>query len=204
VQDSIITGIASVVESRDNSTGGHINRTSAVVNIFAHKLLEHPELGLDDAFLKNVTKAAPMHDLGKVAVDDVILRKPGRFTDEEYAKMKEHSAEGARVLSKVLAEVDDEAFVRIAINIAHFHHERYDGKGYPDGLCGEEIPVEARIMALADVFDALVSKRCYKEAFNYDKAFLIIEEGLGTQFDPVLGKLFIDCRSELEKYYDVS
>ena len=204
VQDSIITGIASVVESRDNSTGGHINRTSAVVNIFAHKLLEHPELGLDDAFLKNVTKAAPMHDLGKVAVDDVILRKPGRFTDEEYAKMKEHSAEGARVLSKVLAEVDDEAFVRIAINIAHFHHERYDGKGYPDGLHGEEIPVEARIMALADVFDALVSKRCYKEAFNYDKAFLIIEEGLGTQFDPVLGKLFIECRSELEKYYDVS
>lgn len=117
VQDSIITGIASVVESRDNSTGGHINRTSAVVNV------------------------------------------------------------------------------------AHFHHERWDGRGYPEGLKEEQIPVEARIMALADVFDALVSKRCYKEAFGFDRAFSIIEEGLGTQFDPVLGKLFLECRPELERLY---
>ena len=202
IQDSMITGMASVVESRDNSTGGHINRTSAVVRIFAKHLLQEPEFGFDETFLDNVSKAAPMHDLGKVAVDDVVLRKPGRFTDEEYEKMKKHSAEGARVLEKVLAEVDDEDFVRIAVNVAHYHHERYDGRGYPDGLNGEQIPAEARIMALADVFDALVSKRCYKDAMPYDKAFEIITEGLGTQFDPKLGKVFVECRSELESYYD--
>ena len=201
VQDSIITGIASVVESRDNSTGGHINRTSAVVRILAKKLLEKPEMELDREFLNHVIKVAPMHDLGKVAVDDVILRKPGKFTDEEYNRMKSHSAEGARVIRKVLAEVDDAAMLETAVNVAHFHHERWDGKGYPEGISQEAIPVEARIMALADVFDALVSKRCYKEAFGFDRAFSIIEEGLGSQFDPVLGKVFLECRPELEKLY---
>jgi len=201
VQDSIITGIASVVESRDNSTGGHINRTSAVVRILAKKLLEKTEMGFDKEFLDHVIKVAPMHDLGKVAVDDVILRKPGKFTDEEYQMMKSHSAEGARVIRKVLAEVDDEAMMETAVNVAHFHHERWDGKGYPEGIAEENIPVEARIMALADVFDALVSKRCYKEAFGFDRAFSIIEEGLGSQFDPVLGKIFLECRPELEKLY---
>ena len=205
VQNSIITGMASVVESRDNSTGGHINRTSSVVRIFARKLRTMPEImeqfGLNERFLHNVTKAAPMHDLGKIAVDDVILRKPGRFTDEEYAVMKKHPAEGAKVLKKVLNEVDDTDFTQIAFNIANYHHERYDGKGYPEGRVGEGIPVEARIMALADVFDALVSKRCYKEAFTFDQAFSIIEEGLGSQFDPVLGKVFMECRRELEAMY---
>ena len=201
VQDSIITGIASVVESRDNSTGGHIIRTSAVVRILAKKLLEKTEMGFDKEFLDHVIKVAPMHDLGKVAVDDVILRKPGKFTDEEYQMMKSHSAEGARVIRKVLAEVDDEAMMETAVNVAHFHHERWDGRGYPEGIAEENIPVEARIMALADVFDALVSKRCYKEAFGFDRAFSIIEEGLGSQFDPVLGKIFLECRPELEKLY---
>lgn len=201
VQDSIITGMASVVESRDNSTGGHINRTSAVVRILAKKLLEKPELGFDREFLDNVIKVAPMHDLGKVAVDDVILRKPGKFTDEEYNMMKSHSAEGARMIRKVLAEVDDAAMTEAAVNVAHFHHERWDGRGYPEGISREMIPMEARIMALADVFDALVSKRCYKEAFGFDRAFSIIEEGLGSQFDPVLGKIFLECRPELEKLY---
>lgn len=201
VQDSIITGIASVVESRDNSTGGHINRTSAVVKILTARLLENPEFDFPKTFLENVTKVAPMHDLGKVAVDDVVLRKPGKFTDEEYAKMKTHSAEGARVLQKVLAEVDDELLRQTAVNVANYHHERWDGKGYPEGLTGKAIPAEARIMALADVFDALVSKRCYKEAFSFDEAFRIVEEGLGTQFDPELGKVFLACRPELEELY---
>lgn len=203
VQDSIITGMASVVESRDNSTGGHINRTSMVVKQFSEKLIEHSaELGINEVFLNNVVKAAPMHDIGKIAVDDVVLRKPGKFTDEEYAKMKRHSAEGAKMLQKILSEVNDEYFKQIAINVAQYHHERYDGKGYPNGVSGENIPLEARIMSLADVFDALVSKRCYKDAFTYDKAFSIIEEGLGTQFDPVLGRLFSECRPELENLYN--
>lgn len=202
VQNSIITGMASVVESRDNSTGGHINRTSMVVRAFAQKLMDHADtLHLDDHFLHNVERAAPMHDIGKIAVDDVILRKQGRYTDEEYAKMKVHPAEGAKMLKIVLNEVDDEDFVRIALNVANYHHERWDGKGYPEQRAGEDIPIEARIMALADVFDALVSKRCYKEAYSFDKAFSIIRESLGTQFDPVLGELFLDCQVELRQLY---
>ena len=143
-----------------------------------------------------------MHDLGKIAVPDAILQKPGKFTDEEYEKMKSHSAQGAKIVEEVLSEVDDLEFKKIAINVAHYHHEKWDGSGYPDHLHNEEIPLEARIMALADVFDALVSKRCYKESFSYDKAFQIIEESLGTHFDPVLGQKFIDCRPKLEKLYD--
>jgi len=203
VQNSIVTGMASVVESRDNSTGGHINRTSRVVRIFARRLVDYSEaLGLDSRFLHNVAKAAPMHDIGKIAIDDTILRKPGKFTAEEYEIMKKHPAEGARILKTIMREVDDDAFVEIVLNVAHYHHERWDGTGYPTQRSGEDIPVEARIMALADVFDALVSKRCYKEAFTYKKAFSIIEESLGTQFDPVLGKYFLECREELKALYE--
>lgn len=205
VQNSIIAGMASMVESRDNSTGGHINRTSRVVGIFVYKLLQCPDvcnaLSLTEDFLHNISRAAPMHDLGKIAVDDGILRKPDKFTDEEYAEMQKHPAEGARILKEVLKEVDNEEFVRIAVNVAHYHHERWDGKGYPEHIAGEDIPVEARIMALADVFDALVSKRCYKEGFTYDRAFSIIADSLGTQFDPVLGRVFLMCRPELEALY---
>ena len=115
--------------------------------------------------------------------------------------MQKHPAEGAKILKKVLREVDDEDFVRIAVNIANFHHEHFDGTGYPEHRAGENIPVEARIMALADVFDALVSKRCYKEAYSYDKAFAIMEQSLGTLFDPVLGRVFLGCREELAALY---
>ncbi len=203
IQESIITGMASMVESRDNSTGGHILRTSDCVKIFIDKIKENDSYqNYSPIFLDNITKAAPMHDLGKIAVDDVILRKPGKFTPEEYEQMKKHPVEGARIVAKVLENIDDEVFEKIAVNIAHFHHERWDGTGYPDKLKKEEIPFEARIMALADVFDALVSKRCYKDAFSYDEAFKIIMQSLGTQFDPELGRIFICCRPELEDLYN--
>ena len=106
------------------------------------------------------------------------------------------------MVGKVLQEIDDERFKKIAVNVAHYHHERWDGSGYPNRISGEEIPLEARIMALADVFDALVSKRCYKDAFSYDDAFRIIEEGLGTQFDPEVGRMFLECRGRFEALYD--
>ena len=203
IQDSIITGMAVMVESRDNSTGGHIKRTSECVKVFIEELKNTEQFkNLAPSFCQDVIKAAPMHDLGKIAVDDAILRKPGKFTDEEYEIMKKHSAEGARIIENVLSEVDDEEFKQIAKNIAHFHHEKYNGQGYPDGLKETQIPLEARIMALADVFDALVSKRCYKDTFSYDKAFSIIEESLGSHFDPVLGKIFISCRPKLENLYN--
>ena len=191
-----------MVESRDNSTGGHIRRTSACVKILVDELRLDDRFVESETFLNNVVKTAPMHDLGKIAVDDVILRKPGKFTDEEYEQMKTHSEKGAKIVAEVLREIKDEEFVKIAVNVAHYHHEKWNGTGYPDKLSGIAIPLEARIMALADVFDALVSKRCYKEAYNYDKAFSIIEECLGSHFDPEIGRIFINCRSRLEKLYN--
>jgi response regulator RpfG family c-di-GMP phosphodiesterase len=203
IQNSIVTGMATMVESRDNSTGGHIKRTSDCVRIFIEELKKSLDFDfMTPSFCESVIKAAPMHDLGKIAVDDAILRKPGKFTDEEYEIMKSHSAAGAKIVANVLQEVDDLEFKQIAVNVAHYHHEKFDGKGYPCGLKGEEIPFEARIMALADVFDALVSKRCYKDSFSYDKAFQIIEESLGNHFDPILGKAFIACREKLEALYN--
>ena len=175
IQRSIITGIASMVESRDNSTGGHIKRTSECVRVFAELISKDDRFPTTEQFLDAVVRSAPKHDLGKIAVDDVILRKPGKFTPEEYAVMKTHSEKGAKIVEEVLKGVEDDYFVQIAINVAHYHHEKWDGTGYPMGIGGIEIPLEARIMALADVFDALVSKRCYKEAFDYDRAFKIIE-----------------------------
>jgi len=203
IQNSVIRGMAVMVESRDNSTGGHINRTSDCVKVFVDKLRKEKEFSdITDEFCESVIKAAPMHDLGKIAVDDAILRKPGKFTDQEYEIMKKHSAEGARIVEQVLKDVDNIEFKQIAVNVAHYHHEKWDGTGYPEKISGDQIPFEARIMALADVFDALVSKRCYKDSFTYDKAFQIIEESLGTHFDPKLGAVFIKCRGKLEELYN--
>lgn len=201
IQEMMVIGMATMVESRDLSTGGHIKRTSMVVRIFSQKLAGELD-GLPKSFLDMVIRAAPMHDLGKISVDDRVLRKQGRFTPEEYDEMKKHSAEGSRIVKQILEGVEEPKFVEIASNVAHYHHEKWDGSGYPDGLSGEEIPIEARIMALADVFDALVSKRFYKEAYSYDKAFEIIEDSIGTHFDPELGRIFLKCRPELEALYD--
>lgn len=201
IQERTILGMAQMVESRDLSTGGHIKRTSAVVKIFSKKLLE-ADMGFTEHFLHLVIRSAPMHDLGKIGVDDAVLRKQGKFTDEEYEKMKKHSEVGGKMVTDILAGVEEPDFVKVAFNVANFHHEKVNGKGYPMGLVGEMIPIEARIMALADVFDALVSKRCYKDAFTYDKAFSIITEDSGTHFDPKLVPIFVSCREELEEYYN--
>ncbi len=202
ISDSIIRGMAIMVEQRDNSTGGHISRTSDCVRVFMNYLDDIGDDTFTPEFKRTMIKAAPMHDLGKIAVDDEVLRKPGKFTDEEYEIMKKHAAAGAVIVERVLGESDDEEFKHVATNVAHYHHEKWNGKGYPEGIKEEEIPVEARIMALADVFDALVSKRCYKDKMSYDKAFGIIENDLGTHFDPALGKLFLECRPRLESLYD--
>jgi len=201
MHDNLIMSLAAMVESRDNSTGGHIRRTSEGVRILIDEIKKEGKLELTEEFCQDVIKAAPMHDLGKIAVDDAVLRKPGRFTDEEYEKMKQHAAEGARVIHEILQNTDDESFKIIAENVAHYHHERWDGSGYPEKISGENIPLEARIMAIADVYDALVSKRVYKEAFDYEKANSIIMEGMGTQFDPSLKSVYENARPRLEAYY---
>ncbi|MGN1416706.1 MAG: HD domain-containing phosphohydrolase [Oscillospiraceae bacterium] len=203
IQRRITLGMSDMIESRDSNTGGHVKRTSDVIKIFVEELKLCENEGRYSAeFYDNVINAAPMHDLGKIAVQDAILRKPGAFTPEEYAEMKTHAAKGAQIVEQVLSGVEDEAFLQIAINIAHYHHEKWDGSGYPDGLKGTQIPFEARIMALADVFDALVSKRCYKEKMTYDKAFEIIEESLDSHFDRELGHHFLECREQLIAYYE--
>ena len=201
MHDNLIMGLAMMVESRDNSTGGHIKRTSEGVRLLIDEILKEGKLELSEEFCKDVVKAAPMHDLGKIAVDDAILRKPGRFTDEEFNKMKAHAAEGARVIHKILLNTDDSSFKKVAENVAHYHHERWDGSGYPEKLAGEQIPIEARIMAIADVYDALVSKRVYKEAFDFERADNIIMEGMGTQFDPGLKSVYEKARPRFEEYY---
>ncbi|MBO6108657.1 MAG: HD domain-containing protein [Eubacterium sp.] len=201
MHDNLVLSMAMMVESRDNSTGGHIRRTSDCVRIIVDQMRTDPECELDDKFYTNIVKAAPMHDLGKIAVRDSILQKPGRFEPWEYEEMKKHAAEGARIVHEILKNTDDNDFHILAENVAHYHHEKWDGSGYPDGLSGEDIPIEARIMAIADVYDALVSKRVYKERMSFEKADSIIMEGMGQHFDPSLEKYYVAVRPRLEEYY---
>ena len=201
MHDNLVLSMAVMVESRDNSTGGHIRRTSEGVRLLVEQMRADGFAGLTDDFCSNVIKEAPMHDLGNIAVDDAILRKPGRFTPEEFEKMKAHAPEGARIVHEILKGTDDDAFRRIAENVALYHHERWDGSGYPEGLAGEDIPLEARIMAIADVYDALVSKRVYKEAMSFEKAHAIIMEGMGTQFDKALEPYYLRAKPHLEEFY---
>ena len=202
MQMSTILGMAAMIESRDNSTGGHINRTSACVALFVEHLRKLDDYNMSENYWDSVINAAPLHDLGKIAVDDAILRKPSGLTDEEYEKMKIHAPYGAKIMSKVLEDVEDKEFVRVATNVAHYHHEKYNGTGYPDQLRGESIPFEARIMALADVFDALASRRYYKEPMSYDEAFELIRQELGHHFDPHLGRIFISLKKEIIALYE--
>ena len=201
MHNNLIMSMATMVESRDNSTGGHIRRTSEGVRLLIDAVKETGAFELSDTFCRNLIKAAPMHDLGKIAVEDAILRKPGRFTPEEFAVMKTHAPEGARIVHEILKDTDDDEFHILAENVAHYHHERWDGSGYPEGLKGEAIPLEARIMAVADVYDALVSKRVYKEKMSFEKADTIIREGMGSQFDPALEPVYLAARPKLEAYY---
>lgn len=202
MHDKLVLGMATMVEGRDNSTGGHIKRTSDCVRILIDEMRKDPNLKLSESFCKCVIKAAPMHDLGKITIDDAILRKPGKFTPEEFAVMKTHAEQGARIVKQILEGTDDKEFYQIAVNVAHYHHERWDGSGYPKGLKGEEIPYEARIMAIADVYDALVSKRVYKERMSFETANAIIMDGMGKHFDKSLEPYYAKAREKLESYYE--
>lgn len=201
MHDKLILSMATMVESRDNSTGGHIKRTSMGVRILTDEMKKAHYANLDEEFYNRIIKAAPMHDLGKIAVDDSILRNPGKYTQDEYEQMKVHAAEGAKIVHQILEGTDDHEFHLIAENVAHYHHERWDGSGYPCGLKADEIPIEARIMAIADVYDALVSKRVYKEKMSFELANKIIIESMGTHFDKMLEPFYMRARPKLEEYY---
>lgn len=200
--NDITVGMASIVENRDANTGGHIRRTSDIVRIFVQKLMKDEELPeLDGKFADCIIRSAPLHDFGKIGISDAILNKPGKYTPEEYEEMKKHPIFGADIVERILQNSEDTEFKRVAKNIAHYHHEKWDGSGYPKGLRGTEIPIEARIMALADVFDALVSKRVYKEKFSFDEAVAIIKDSCGSHFDPFLCERFLNCKNELISVY---
>ena len=203
MQEKIIAGLANLIESRDTETGEHVDRTSAYVRVLAEDAKAeglYPEI-LTDHYIELLCLLAPMHDVGKILVSDKILRKPGKLTPEEYEEIKKHAAMGGVVVKQILGDITDEEYVSFASDIATYHHERWDGSGYPKGLKGEEIPLSARIMALSDVFDALVSKRCYKDEMPAEEAFKVIESESGTHFDPKLVKIFL---AHKEKYAEIN
>lgn len=197
----MLLGLADIIENRDNNTGGHVKRTRDIVDILVNTTKEKSNIQVSEYFRKSVVRAASMHDIGKINIDDRILRKPGRFTEEEYAIMKEHSVKSEEIVMAVLDGIEEPEFVQIARNIARYHYEKWDGSGYPDHLRGEQIPLEARIMAITDVYDALVSTRCYKKSMSFEQASEIIITSMGTHFDPQLKDIFLVCRSDLEAYY---
>lgn len=202
--DSMVEGFATMVENRDDNTGGHIRRTRAYVNLMLHKMRHDKRYEgiVNKDYLVNVSNAAPLHDIGKIATPDRILQKPGKLTDEEYAVMKEHAARGGEIILNMFKDIDGPEFQKIAYEVARFHHEKYNGKGYPDGLSGEQIPLHARVMAIADVFDAVSQKRCYREAMPINQCFDIIAKGSGTDFDPYLTQMFLGSRAEIEQLMD--
>ena len=197
LQDAIIIAMASLAETRDNDTGHHIRRTQHYIRELAICLKKHEHFAelLDDKFIATLYKSAPLHDIGKVGVPDRILLKPGRLTPEEFEEMKRHTIYGRDAIIAAEKSLDvPESFLFAARDIAYSHHEKWDGSGYPQGLVGEAIPLSARLMAIADVYDALITKRIYKEAIPHDEAVSIIEAGKGTHFDPEVIEAFIEVK----------
>ena len=200
MQSGLILVLADVVESRDENTGFHIRKTAAYAGIILKGLrkLGYYSDQITDSYIEDVVNAAPLHDIGKIEVPDKILNKPGKLDDDEYEIMKTHAMAGSRMIQKAMKNVPESGYLNEAKNLAEFHHEKWNGKGYPHGLAGEEIPLSARALAAADVFDALVSKRVYKPPFDFDKAFEIIREGSGTHFDPKIVEAFVLMQDEIK------
>ena len=200
MQDGLIVTMADMVENRDSDTGAHIQKTAAYVRIIVEGLKKHGYYAekITPKFISDVVRSAPLHDVGKINISDEVLNKPGKLTAEEFEIMKTHTTAGKHIIERVISTVQGDSYLKEARNMAAYHHERWDGKGYPEGLHGEVIPLAARIMAVADVFDALTSPRVYKPAFPLEKALSIIEEGKGTQFDPKCVEVFFDAMDEVK------
>lgn len=191
--DLITVSFAGLVESRDGVTGGHLKNTSIYFSAFIGHLKSLPayKAELPPSLVKKACRSAPLHDVGKISIKDAVLQKPASLSDEEFSKMKMHSVIGGDLFDYLRERIPDKEFASVAGDIARYHHERWDGKGYPEGLNGEKIPLVARIMSIVDVYDALTSRRPYKEPFSHEKAMGLIAEGSGTQFDPRLVEEFL-------------
>jgi len=198
IRDIGMKALSSLAKTRDNETGGHILRTQGYIDLLARELALKPDNAayLSDKKIDYIVKAAPLHDIGKVGIPDAILLKPGKLTIEEFEVMKQHAKLGADALRSCIDDVEsveehkELEFLNVAIEISQHHHEKWDGSGYPDGLSGESIPLPARLMALADVFDALISRRVYKAPFSFEDSVHIIIQGSGGHFDPQIVEVF--------------
>lgn len=200
-QEHTIISLSNLVENRDTDTGEHARRTSLFVELLARKTMRdgyYTDI-INDSYIKLLVRAAPMHDIGKIVVSDSILKKHGKLDDFEYEMMKQHAEEGGRIVSDIIGITEDEAYIQIAKEMAQSHHERWDGEGYPNKLANEQIPLAARLMAIADVFDALVFDRCYKKAVSPEEAFEIIKDESGTHFDPILVSEFLLLKEEITR-----
>lgn len=196
IQDVSLRALANLAEARDQETGKHILRTQGYVKVLAQELAKLPKYAqmLNPETIDSYAKAAPLHDIGKVGIPDQILSKPGKHTPEEWEIMKSHARVGAEAIWRAIQDEEDQAgldFLRIAMDIAHYHHEKWDGSGYPEGLRGDQIPLCARMMAVADMFDALLSKRVYKPAFTLEKTQEMVIDGRGKHFDPEVIDAFV-------------
>jgi len=201
VQDVALRALASLAEMRDTETGEHILRTQRYVEVLAKKLATYEKYRgeLTPEKIRLIVKASPLHDIGKVGIPDNILRKPGKLTADEWTIMQQHAEKGASAIWHAIKNQSAQEsldFLRVAMDIAHFHHEKWDGSGYPKGLSGDDIPIAARVMALADVFDALTSKRIYKDKFSFEESSRLILEGSGVHFDPLLVKAFEETKDQ--------
>ena len=198
MQNHTIESLSNLVENRDEDTGEHVRRTRAYVELIAVQLMKnnrYPEI-ITPRYIRFLKRAAPMHDIGKIVVPDAVLKKPGRFTPDEFKLMQRHTSEGGRIVHEILDGFEDPEYIQITADIATYHHEKWDGSGYPSKLKGEEIPLCARIMAVADVFDALVSPRVYKSPMTYEEAYTIIESGIGSHFDPIIAQEFLNIKEK--------
>ena len=207
-QDVTIRALASLAETRDNETGNHVRRTQHYVRVLAERLRDHPAYAavLDDRTIDLLFKSAPLHDIGKVGIPDAILLKPAKLTADEFKIMKTHATLGRDAILAAEEEPGDRenSFLRLASEIAEGHHEKWDGSGYPAGLAGTAIPLSARLMAVADVYDALISRRVYKPRFSHEKAAELILAGRGKHFDPDIVDVFaqeIDVFRQIAESY---
>lgn len=202
MQWSVIEGMASLIESRDGNTGQHVKNTREYVKLLSEELLRRGMYSnvINEKFVTTITQVAPLHDVGKIKISDVILNKPSKFTPEEFEIMKQHTVMGGEIVTDILGKDADPYMLKMAKEVATYHHEKWDGSGYPEGLSGKNIPLPARIMAVADVFDAIISKRVYKESMSIEEGFSELERCAGTHFDKELVKVFIDIKSEVALY----
>ena len=203
-QIATIFALVKHAESRDDETGAHIERTASFCRLLAEKARTLPQYSsyITDEYIATIYRASPLHDIGKVGISDLILLKPGKLTPEEFAIMKTHVEIGYQTLKNIDKRYQNNAFIQMGLDITRYHHEKWDGSGYLFALEGEAIPLSARMMALADVYDALRSKRVYKPAFPHEKAMQIIREGRGKHFDPALVDLFAAAQDEFEELFD--